>query len=183
MIESRVEVTSRALQRLALVLRDRRRINRQVAAQLNGWVFRNFKDEGKLRLPGGWEPLSPATLLARLRKSPASAGKKAKAAGLIKSGVSESAVYAQSGAGLVKILQDTGALRNSFAPFSDNDIAGIGAQSNAEHANLAIVHEYGNPSRNIPARPMLPTPAIALDIAMSVYRIYLQEQLELAHLA
>src|SRR5882672_9883414 len=152
-----VEVTSRALQTLASQIGDLRRANQQLSVQLEGEVLKNFASEGA-EFGNPWQPLKLSTILARLRQSPKSKGAKEKAKGLFKAGQSSKQVYAASGAGLMKILQDTGALRQSFAGFFDDTEAGVGAQSNAAHADLAVVHEHGNASRNLPARPMLPPP-------------------------
>lgn len=182
MSNASIQATSDALKKLASQLKDRRKANQALSVQLEGWVLRNFNSEGSLRQSEGWVQLSAATLLARLRKGRGSKSKKAAAKGLIKQGLSSAAVYAQSGAGLVKILQDTGALRQSFAGFYDADVAGVGAQSNATHGDLSIIHEYGDPSRNIPARPMLPTPDQALEMAMAVYERFVSESRQAANL-
>lgn len=72
--------------------------------------------------------------------------------------------------GYDKILQNTGALRQSFLPFSDNDQAGVGALSALEHAELSEKHERGI---GVPARPMLPSRARALEEAVEVYGFFL----------
>jgi len=163
----------KALNDLALGLSDRRVPNKQLSVQLEGFVLNNFDQEGALR--GGWEPLKPSTILARLRKSPAGKRAKGLAGALAKAGRKSADIAATTGAGLVKILQDTGAMRQSFAAFSDNDVAGVGARSGAQHAELTAIHEYGDPSRNIPARPMLPTPDQALQMAYDVYEAYVEK--------
>lgn len=182
MAERSTQVVSQALNKLAAGIHDRSLANRQLSNQLEGWVLRNFAQQGALRLPGGWEPLKLSTLLARLRKGKGSAGKKAAAARSFKQGKSVAETYAATGAGLVKILQDTGALRQAFAGFYDAQEAGVGAVSHSAHADLAIVHEYGNPSRNLPARPMLPTPAQALEMAFLVYQNHVDQARKRANL-
>lgn len=69
--------------------------NRQVATQLYSWVLTNYEGEG--RRVGGWAPLSPKTVKAKLRKG-----------------------YS------TKILLRTGAMRQNFAQFSDREQAGVG---------------------------------------------------------
>lgn len=167
-----VEVTSKALQLLARQIGNLTPANRQLSVQLEGEVLRNFASEGA-EFNAPWAPLKLSTILARLRKSPKSKGKKAKAKELFKAGGTSKAVYAASGAGLFKILQSSGALRQSFAGFFDETEAGVGAQSNAAHADLAIVHEHGDPSRNLPARPMLPPADLALSWAIAVYQSHI----------
>ena len=49
------------------------------------------------------------------------------------------------------LLQDTGALKASFLPFFTRRVAGI--RSGLRYAKF---HEFGVPSRNLPARRMLP---------------------------
>ena len=63
-----------------------------------------------------------------------------------------------------QILQDTGALRASFVPLSDATLAGVGAASVKGHADLAPIHQQGDPKRNLPPRPMLPPERTAMDI-------------------
>lgn len=169
-----VEVTSKALNKLAAGIADRSRANQQLSVKLEGEVLANFANEGQ-EFNTPWAPLKLSTILRRLSKSPKSKAKKAKAAALFKQGQSSRAVYAASGAGLLRILQDTGALRQSFAGFYDNDEAGVGARSNAAHADLSIVHQEGNPSRNLPARNMLPPPAMALEWAIAVYQNHIAQ--------
>jgi len=126
---------------LALKFRDRTIPNRQVSVQLYEWVMRNFKVEGGLTEQKHWTPLKESTKKAKARK------------------------------GYRMILQNTGALRQSFMPFSSNDYAGVGAQqkftSHGRPYDLARIHEKGN--KTIPARPMLPTKQQALTMAIKVY--------------
>jgi len=74
-----------------------------------------------------------------------------------------------------QILQDTGALRQSFVPLSDDKLAGVGAVSfyspvdREDHGDLAKLHQFGVPSKNLPARPMLPTESRALEVVSNVY--------------
>lgn len=176
-----VEVTSEALQKLAAGIADRKKANQQLSVKLEGEVLSNFRTEGA-EFGAPWVPLKLSTILARLRLSPKSKTKKAAAAALFKKGGTPKAVFAASGAGLLQILQDTGHLRQSFAGFFDADEAGVGARSNAAHADLSIVHEYGDPSRNIPARPMLPPPEKALEWAIAVYQNHIASARSAANL-
>lgn len=65
--------------------------------------------------------------------------------------------------GFDHILVRSGLLRASFQQFGyDNDTATIGSA-----VNYAQFHEEGGP--NLPRRPMLPTPEIALRDAVDVY--------------
>lgn len=180
MIEAKTQVTSLALQKLAASMRDRNRTNRQLATQLTAWVFRNFQAEGALAVAGGWVQLSQSTILARLAKSHGAAGKKRAARTAVRAGASSRQAFDATGVGLLKILQDTGALRNSFHPFSDNEEAGVGSQSNAKHADVSVVHQLG--LGRVPARPMLPTPEAALEMAIAVYNVHIEESRKQARL-
>lgn len=73
--------------------------------------------------------------------------------------------------GYDKILQNTGALRQSFLPFSDNDSAGVGALSIREHADISAKHEEGI---GVPKRKMLPSNAKALEQAVVIYGAFIQ---------
>jgi phage gpG-like protein len=169
-----IEVTSAALQKLAAGIADTNKANQQLSVKLEGEVLANFASEGS-EFGNPWQPLALSTILERLRRSPKSKGAIAKAKGIFKAGGTSKQAYSASGAGLIKILQDTGGLRQSFAGFFDATQAGVGAQSNAAHADLSIVHEHGDPSRNLPARPMLPPPGLALDWAVAVYENHIAQ--------
>ena len=78
--------------------RNRTVPNRQLAVQLQGWVFRNFQQGGAMQTPS-WVPLAPSTLEQKRKKG-------------------------YSGTPLIR----TGHLRQSFRPFSDNDSAGVGSE-------------------------------------------------------
>lgn len=176
-----IEVTSAALNKLAAAIADRNQANQQLSVKLEGEVLRNFASEG-IEFGNPWVPLKLSTILARLRGSPKSKGAKAKAKAVFKAGGTSKQAFAASGAGLIKILQNTGALRQSFAGFFAEDEAGVGARSNAAHADLSIVHEFGDSSRNIPARPMLPPPALALGWAIEVYQNHIAQARQSANL-
>lgn len=167
-----IQTASLALKRLALQIQSRRVPNKQLAAKLEGEVLRQFDTQGQ-EFNTPWAPLKTSTILRRLKAGRGSKAKKSKAAELFKQGKSSSEVYKASGAGLIKILQNTGHLRASFAGFSDDDEAGVGARSNADHGDLAQIHQDGDPSRNLPARNMLPPPDMALAWAMEIYQNYI----------
>lgn len=169
-----VEVTSQALQTLASQIGNLRPANQQLSVKLEGEVLRQFESEGA-EFGATWAPLKLSTILHRLGKSPKSASKLAKARKSLAAGVSSRKTFEATGAGLFKILQDSGALRQSFAGFFDDTEAGVGARSNTAHADLAVVHQEGDPGRNLPARPMLPPPELALDWALQVYQNHVDQ--------
>lgn len=68
-----------------------------------------------------------------------------------------------------KLLQDTGQLRQSYEPIYDRESAGVGAVASRPHADLAPIHEHGNPERNLPARPVLPSVEVLQTTVLSIY--------------
>lgn len=74
--------------------------------------------------------------------------------------------------GYDKILQNTRAMRQSFLPFYDNDVAGVGALSTKLHADISETHEKG--LGHVPARPMLPSRARGLAGAIQVYGVFVE---------
>lgn len=103
---------------------------KRASVYLHGWVIANFKTEGGK--VGGWAPFSPITLIMIERHDP--------------------------GRVPAKLLQKTGALRQSFVPFATNRNAGVG--SNIPYSKK---HEEGQ--GRIPARRMLPRkPEVTKDI-------------------
>lgn len=150
----------RNLKRGTATLEDHRTPNRAAAVQLYAFVIRNFETEGGETAAGHWKALAPSTILGRFRKS---AGKRKRGA---------AAKAAISGA-VIRILQDTGHLRQSFAPFSSESEAGVGARASFG-VDYASVHEEGSEDGRIPQRKMLPTEAQALGIGMRVYEFYVE---------
>lgn len=73
--------------------------------------------------------------------------------------------------GKEKMLVRSGAMRQSFVPFHTKDNAGVGSELSYSKA-----HEDGNPSRNLPARPMLPPREVVLDIGIRVYGQYVARE-------
>jgi phage gpG-like protein len=138
-VEVKAGEAQRKLKRLADTLSDRRQVNKALSVSLWNMVQRNFQTESHDGKP--WEKLAPSTIRARERKQ--------------KKAISR-----------FKILQDTGALRQSFDFFSDNDLAGVGSVASKGHADLSIIHELG---LRVPARPMLPARAKALAEALNIY--------------
>lgn len=143
------QTVMRKLRGLAAGLRDTKQANQGLAADLYEFVMRNFQTEGGLTEAGAWEPLAPSTEDWKERH------------------------------GYRMILQNTGTLRNSFMPFHDATLAGVGARALVGAADdrppdIAEVHEFG--LGHVPARPMLPTQAQANAIAMRVYGWFIESQ-------
>jgi phage gpG-like protein len=176
-----------ALQHYSMQLQpaERANVNRKLSIDLQAWVFRNFKTEGKLASPIGWAKHAPSTIQARARKI---RGKKKRAAvrKLYRQGATRAQVAEATGSkygGRFPILQDTGALRQSFLPFATADIAGVGAvqyvnfRGGKAPTDLAAVHEFGNKARNIPRRKMLPNKVQATEMALKVYQLHVKRMI------
>lgn len=101
---------------------------KRASVYLHKWVIDNFQSEGGK--VGGWQPFSPVTLAAIERNDP--------------------------GRIPAKLLQKTGALRQSFVPFSTKRNAGVGTG-----LPYSQPHEEG--LGNVPQRRMLPEREEVLD--------------------
>lgn len=141
------EVAQRKMQRYERELRETSKPNRMVAIELYGFVMKNFQTEGGMTEAGAWEPLEDSTVEWKERH------------------------------GYRMILQNTGALRASFNPFSDAKVAGVGAAQilgeEGRDPDMAAVHEFG--LGNVPARPMLPTQEQANAMGMRVYNWFVAD--------
>ncbi len=73
--------------------------------------------------------------------------------------------------GYLKKLVNTGQLKNSFVPFFNKDTAGVRSD-----LDYAADHQFGVPERNLPARPMLPNQKQSAEIAIKIYRKYIDKQ-------
>jgi phage gpG-like protein len=163
------EIARKKLGAMARVMApDRRELNhRNVGIQLHGDVMRTFIADGATFGRPKWEPLKPSTLAGRVRKSPVRSK-------LLK-------MTAQALPSMFKILRDTGALQQSFVPLSDEKLAGVGAVSfyspidREDHGDLAPIHQFGSPAKNIPPRPMLPTEDQAMKRMTQVYGLMIEK--------
>lgn len=150
------EVTRR-LRKVATAMSPRARAdyNMKAAIAMYGYVIRVFDAQGAHDGRPGWQPL--------------------KAGGRTKVTQHADGTRSRRFQSDHKILQDTGALKESYWQLHDENYAGVGALSMRKHADLAAVHQFGNPAKNLPARPMLPEPDVALRIVSQVYGFALQE--------
>lgn len=98
--------------------------------------------DGEGGLIGGWTDLKPATIKQKIK------------------------------AGKERMLVRTGNMRQSFNPFADARVAGVGAQASF-NVDYAKAHQYGVPERNLPARPMLPPDEVVREIGLQVYGVTL----------
>lgn len=120
---------------------DTVRANRQVSVYLYGWVIRNFNSGGRLQTPV-WKPLAESTRQQKARQ----------------------------GYSLQPLLR-TGHLRQSFAPFADAQVAGVGARASFG-VDYAQVHQEGG--GRVPQRDMLPPRDDALRYAVKVYQLQIE---------
>ena len=116
------------------------KVNAKIATQLYGYVMNVFAAEGAFDGRARWAPL--------------------KAGGRYSGGKFRTAY---------KLLQDTGQLRQSYERLFSATEAGVGALASRPHGDLAPIHEYGNPSRNLPARPMLPSVDVLKATTLQIY--------------
>lgn len=112
---------------------DTDKVNRRLSVQLYGLAIRNFNTMGTAGGGKPWQPLKPATIAAKRKKG-----------------------YS------AKPLIKTGALRQSFMPFHDRRVAGVGSEM-----EIAAYHEEG--TSVLPARPMLPTLEKAREYGIRIY--------------
>lgn len=146
-----VKVDSKAVEQklraLARSLSSTETPNRAASIELYQFVMKNFQTEGGMTEAGAWEPLADSTVEWKERR------------------------------GYAMILQNTGALRDSFTPFHDSQRAGVGGAkiyaADGRSPDIAEMHEFGGD--NVPARPMLPTYDQALAIGMRVYEFYVAD--------
>jgi len=138
-------------------------LNRQIGAKYFAWVEENFETQGA---KGGkpWAPLK--------------AGGRWKGKGKNRNFQTD-----------YRILQDTGNLKQSFAQFFDANQAGVGARASffpskeGGKGDYATAHEEGDPSRNLPQRKMLMTPAVGLKIATDIYTLRINKLAQAAGLS
>lgn len=127
-----LSVVQRALRAAGPALMKLEGPNRRVSIILDRFVQRNFRSEGGL--VGGWTPFKLG-------------GRRLRGGGIDRS---------------AKLLQDTGALRLSFAAFWSAKEAGIGSD-----LSYAVFHNDG--TETLPARRMLPTDS---DVGADVREVY-----------
>lgn len=141
-------LTSKMNQR-KLRLDDRSKLNARAIVVLDRWIQKNFDTEGQLAV-GGWQPLSPSTLLAR-----------AKGWGNYKHHKSASP----------KILQDTGKLKTNWKHYYDKRRAWIRAG-----VIYAVTHQEG--LGNVPRRPLIPTKKQIMPALKKIYGEFIRTNLK-----
>lgn len=118
----------RDIKKILKTLDDRRSFFAQAVALTDKMIQDNFQQEGAVLQSGGWAPLAPSTMRAR------------------EMGWGE---YVASGN--PRILQNTGQLKSQWKHLWTARFGKI--QSGKIYGTT---HHYGDKSRNIPARPILP---------------------------
>ena len=77
---------------------------------------------------------------------------------------------------IFKILQDTGRLRQSFDLYGTRGIKIIGNKFEiGSVVEYAATHHYGDKSRNIPSRPILPTEKKATSLGLEILNAKLKQ--------
>lgn len=169
------------LQRLARVFspESRTNLNKKAGMQLHALVIETFEREGATQGRPQWQDLK---LGGRYERRLGKDGVRRRTGRFLDKRLTRDAsgnyVKGSSLDSVYMILQDTGALRQSFNWLFDADNAGVGTITGKTHADIAARHEYGDPSRNLPARPMLPTPDVAVAVVYSVYQIAVEAALK-----
>lgn len=125
-------------------------VNRQVSAQLYGWVIRNFDAAGRMQFPP-WKPLAASTLAQKARL-----------------GFS------------LQPLMRTGNLRQSFIGFYDDKVGGVGARASfilqGRRFDYAVAHQEG--TERIPARPMLPPEDYVRRVARAAFENFVARSIQ-----
>lgn len=130
LVKPAFDVVRKKAQRKYALLKNLSLPYKRASVYLHKWVIDNFKTEGGK--VGGWAPFSPVTLAIIERTDP--------------------------GRMPAKLLQKTGALRQSFVPFATNRNAGVGSD-----LPYSKTHEEGK--GRIPSRRMLPRrPEVIKDV-------------------
>ena len=138
-------------------LNNRSVLNKKVSIFLDQWVQQNFKTEGGN--VGGWPPFKHGG-----RVNSKGLGTQTR----IYTGSTTIEVYVDKSA---KLLQDTGRLRISFAPFSTQRDAGIGS-------DLPYSKFHNEGEGHLPRRRMLPKKYSDRDLikkCTQIYNGYIQE--------
>jgi phage gpG-like protein len=138
------------------------RVNRKVSVWLLRWVNTNFKTQGGK--VGGWKPFKyGGRVVSKTKKGKSGKRTKNRLAKSQGIGGPGNRPYVDTSA---KLLQDTGLLRAKFHPFHTRNTAGVG-----NNQPYSLAHELGVPSRNLPARRMLPESGDR-DVEDGVLKIY-----------
>lgn len=128
---------------------DHQKMLKMVGLEQMQWIDKNFEDQGT---EGAWKQLSDATKMARRK------GKKKRLG--------------------VKILMDTGTLRKSFTSPRGILKRGYNFITIGTRLEYAATHEYGNTSRGIPQRKILPKDKTAESLAANILKAYLEKVLK-----
>ncbi len=140
-IELKIQKVATGLGKFSAAYLDFSVPNRQIGIQFYGWVMRNFNASGLNQSPP-WRPLAEKTAKRKAKEGYSS-----------------------------KPLIRKGNLRNSFAPFSDKNVAGVGARASFG-VDYAKIHQEGG--AKIPQRDMLPPRPYAIDSATKIYQLHLE---------
>lgn len=155
MIKVSVKTNAAKIARQVLKARDKLQDfetpNRLLSIALYSWTIRNFNTQGKTGGATTWAPLAESTIKRKKKL------------------------------GKTQPLVITGNLRQSFAPFYDSKISGVGAQASAfkgSRGDYALYLHEG--TSRMPARNLLPTQTIGNELGIKVYGKYLDSVVKIA---
>lgn len=150
-IKSNASKITKQLSRANASLTDFEKPNRLISIALYSWTLRNFNTQGRVGGATPWAPLAESTIKRKKKL------------------------------GKTQPLVITGNLRQSFAPFYDAKVSGVGAQASAFKGikgDYAVYLHEG--TSKMPARNLLPTPDIGKDIGTKVYGKHLENVMKIA---
>lgn len=128
---------------------------------LDGWIQRNFKQEGKLAMGGsGWEPLKPSTLR--------------KIAGTARGGAGKKQVLISH---RPKILQDTGKLRMSWRHDYNDKEAIIENYATAGNKNYYYGYAHQEGKGHLPVRRIIPEREQVESKIQKIFKLWIREVL------
>jgi phage gpG-like protein len=161
--EVRMHVDKKGMEKLRRKLRqvhketgDAYEANRNVGIWIVRWINKNFDTEGGK--VGGWQPFKYGGRLITKKKASNRIG----GVGLARSIEGRRLVDASA-----RLLRDTSLMFASFQPYR----ARSKSVTVGSHLEYSAYHEFGLPSRNLPARRMLPR-ASDDDVLEGILRIY-----------
>lgn len=137
-----IDALSKRFKKRKLKLDQKRAVNKRILVFLDGWIQRNFRQEGRLSDSKGWIPLAESTK-ARRRK------------GKSKKGIAREP----------KILQDTGTLRSKWDHHYSNKQVRL-----TSGVPYAVYHDSDKkPRKRLPQRKILPREK---DVGKKIREIY-----------
>lgn len=148
-----------SLEKKQTALQHRGNAFHQAVIVTDRWVQKNFQTEGQMAYPGvGWQKLADSTIAARL-------GQKRVKEAAKKKGKPE-------GSATLKILQQSGWLRNRWKHFWNDKLAII--QSAVDYG---IYHDSDAPRKKLPQRKITPTEEQIMPELVKIFKRWVQTSL------